>query len=138
MKFFEIAAQVIPLLFIVLAFNIGAFDTPKQGREEVGYRPHDISRAWATTFSVALLAAAEWVSIDVIRSGSNGRISENFVFSALALGGSMVVVSIVYPHVELLVRRLREGSYRMRTCFGFLLFLGLSPLLLAWLIRISA
>jgi heme A synthase len=89
LEFYSAAAQVIPLLFLVIVFEVRFW-------ERGSYR--DAGRSWvrltARAFDVLvllLIVAGEWAALRVLDTGSAGEWSHRLVVNALLLEGLVIV-----------------------------------------------
>jgi uncharacterized membrane protein len=97
LEFYAVAAQVIPVLFIVLAFQMRYFESWGEGGWWRSGRIFD----WIILGAVVV---GEGVSLYVLQRGDGTRLTEGLVeFALIALG-----VGIVYLTVRELPRRLRR------------------------------
>ena len=89
MQFYSAAAQVIPLLFLVIVFEVRFW-------ERGNYREE--GRSWvrlaARVFDILvllLIVAGEWAALHILDTGSAGEWSRRLVLGALLAEGSVIV-----------------------------------------------
>lgn len=133
MAFFEIAAQVIPLLSILIVIDIGLRE-PQRETEKRADQPEQSLFAFGAVFTILLLFSAEMVSLSVILSGNPNRTAQLLVVDALALAGGLILSYVVSPYIRPLVEDCRFGSFKKRVSACLILLLAVSPLLIGLMV----
>ncbi len=117
MEFFSTAAQVIPVLFLVLAFQMRGNFSPDPiaamlyADPQVAQENYEqvVEGVWharlATAFSLclsliglSLMAVGEAVALHALHKGRAPSAAAEWVWIALAFGGAAVVLPLVYQH----------------------------------------
>lgn len=133
MAFFEVAAQIIPQLFILLVIDIGLRE-PRGDAEERADQAGQSFLAFGAVFMILLLFSAEMVSLSVILSGNPNSTARLLVVDALALSGGIILSYVATPYIGPLVEACRYKSFRKRVSACLRLLLAVSPLLIGLMV----
>ncbi|WP_156464832.1 hypothetical protein [Aeromicrobium sp. Root495] len=121
-EFFNVAANLVPVLLIALAVERFALDS--EDSDDGGFR-------WGLV-AIAVLVLAECLSLGVIAAGSSNRLVDSLTLAAVAFG----LMAVAMTYTELLFQTFpdRNGSRRSRGLdFLILMTAVLAPLgLLVW------
>jgi hypothetical protein len=123
--FYTVAAQVIPVLVLILVVEYRLFGGGRQGEPEAwwasgrepgpGERVRTPNALFAALFLI-LLFVAELLALDAVRTGAGSAAAEWVVSSALLLGLLMVLLVPAEPFLAILLDR--TPLYRVRVWAG--------------------
>lgn len=110
-SFYATTAQVIPVLWIVLVFQIRLFgpQTEEKGASDV--EPSEVHRSTGTmalvviAFMGIVMWLAEALAIAALQSESDSSFSRTVIQLAIVSGGFLVFYSPVFPWFEALIER---------------------------------
>lgn len=122
MEFYATAAQVIPVLLLVLVVEFRLFGGNEasggwwaSARELApGERISTLTALWVVGY-LLLFFFAEMLSLDALRNRSAPEYAEAVVWAALFLGFLMVIFVPVQPYIETLLDR--TPAYRLKVWF---------------------
>jgi hypothetical protein len=132
-SFYATTAQVIPVLWIVLVFQIRFFGTQTEEKGASDVEPNEVHRSTGTmtlvliVFIGIVMWLAEALAIAALQSESDSSLSRLVIQLAIVSGGFLVFYIPVFPWFEALVertpaekgrhwvwRKLRVGPYSRR------------------------
>ena len=110
-SFYATTAQVIPVLWIVLVFQIRLFGTKAEEKGASDVEPDEVHRSAGTTtlvvivFTGMVMWLAEALAIAALQSESDSSFSRLVIQLAMVSGGFLVFYIPVFPWFEALVER---------------------------------
>lgn len=110
-SFYATTAQVIPVLWIVLVFQIRFFGTQTEEKGASDVEPNEVHRSTGTmtlvmiVFIGIVMWLAEALAISALQSESDSSLSRNVIQLAIASGGFLVFYIPVFPWFEALLER---------------------------------
>lgn len=110
-SFYATTAQVIPVLWVVLVFQIRLFGTQAEEKGASDVEPDEVHRSTGTmtlvviVFIGMLMWLAEALAIAALQSESDSSFSRNVIQLAIVSGGFLVFYIPVFPWFEALVER---------------------------------
>jgi hypothetical protein len=110
-SFYATTAQVIPVLWIVLVFQIRFFGTQTEEKGASDVEPNEVHRSTGTMTLVMIVFVgivmwlAEALAIAALQSESDSSLSRLVIQLAIVSGGFLVFYIPVFPWFEALIER---------------------------------
>jgi hypothetical protein len=106
MNFYAVAAQIVPLLFVVLAFERRWFDDPPE---------INVPDALMRILVVAYFAIGEVAALNALYHGKASSRDGALVTGALAIGGTALLVDIALQRLGAIGRRIPPERAALKT-----------------------